>query len=106
MRRLLTVFALFGESRGNSSHVSRSSPEEQHVYKFELRSLTARAQFVDGEHVLSSRDCRDDIEHRGNHKCARAGVQTGNSPYSGCGKNPPDTSRGSGGGKGPPNPHS
>ena len=43
---------------------------------------------VGGEHVLSSCDCRDDTEHRGNPNCARAGDLKGNSRGSGSGKNP------------------
>ena len=44
--------------------------------------------FVVEEHVLGSRDCRDDTEHRGNPNCARAGDLTRNSRGSGCGKDP------------------
>ena len=42
---------------------------------------------VGGEHVLSSCDCRDDTEHRGNPNCARADDLAGNSRGSGSGKN-------------------
>ena len=45
-------------------------------------------RFVDGEHVLSSRDCPNDTEHRGDPNCARAGDLTGNSRGSGSGKDP------------------
>ena len=44
--------------------------------------------FVGGEHVLSSCECRDETQHLGNPKWARAGDLTGNSRGSGGGKNP------------------
>ena len=49
--------------------------------------MPTRAQFVGGEHVLSSFECRDDTEHRENPNCARADL-TGNSRGSSSGKNP------------------
>ena len=44
--------------------------------------------FVVGGHVLSSRDCRDGTERRGNPNCARDGHLTRNFRGSGGGKDP------------------
>ena len=82
------VVLLFGESRCNSTHVWQTSELHTTSTSLSLRSLTGRAQYGDGEHVVSSRDCRDDTEHRGNPNCARAAVLTGNSRGSGGGRDP------------------
>ena len=50
--------------------------------------MPTRVQFVGGEHVLRSCECRDNTEQFGNPNFARADELTGNCRGSGGGKNP------------------